>query len=74
MAEEVSPARLYGIVFSVAFAIGIIVTGLTAWILMLLLGAVHSFAEWVPALGYWQTVLVILLVRVVTAVIKSVKA
>lgn len=35
------------------------------WILMLLLGAVNSFIPFVPALGFWQTALVSLLLSIV---------
>jgi len=31
------------------------------WPVMLLLGAVHSYLPWVPALGWWPTVLVVAL-------------
>lgn len=71
---EPSTAKLYGIGFGLVLTLAAVSLFLTSWILMLLLGAVHSFAEWVPALGYWQTVLVVLLVQIVAGIIKSVRS
>lgn len=33
---------------------------LNAWLLMLILGALHTKLVWVPALGYWYTLLALI--------------
>ena len=44
---------------------------LTAWILMLLLGALHhSVTDVIPALGYWACVLVVAAIGFLKALIK----
>lgn len=50
-------SKILGSVAALAFS---------AWFVMLALGGVHhDVFPWVPALGYWQTVLVLFLVRCV---------
>jgi hypothetical protein len=71
--NELSQGKFLGLAVSTAIFLSIVSLAFTSWILMLLLGAVHSFVEWVPALGYGQTVLVVLLIQIIAAVIKSVK-
>jgi hypothetical protein len=48
-----------GLVLFISLAYGIIV----AYPAMLLFGAVHSFLPVVPAFGFWQTLAVVLLAR-----------
>ena len=43
------------------------------WIVMILLGSVHSFLPWVPALGFWQVVLVELLIYFIFSPLKAAK-
>jgi hypothetical protein len=46
--------------------------GLGGWVLMLLLGAVHhSVWATVPALGYWQSVIVYMLLSLVAGLFKG---
>lgn len=55
-------------VFLLVAALGVL---LTAWILMLLLGAVHhSLWAAVPALGFWQCVLVAMVLNFITSLFK----
>jgi uncharacterized membrane protein len=51
------------------FLLAIAVLLFQAWILMLLLGALSTFT-FLPALGYWQTVLVIMFINFVAGLIK----
>jgi hypothetical protein len=39
---------------------------LSAWLFMLLLGGIHSHVEFIPAIGYWASFLVVLAIRVIT--------
>lgn len=42
------------------------------WLLMLLLGAVHnSVFEWVPALGFWQSVIIALVLWFIGSFFKN---
>lgn len=53
----------FGVLLLIAVFVGSFLFG--TWILMLLLGAVHSFIPVVPALGFLQTALVSLLLSIV---------
>jgi len=46
-----------------ALGFGIVVTALLSWPTMLLFGAVHSFLPVIPAFGFWQTFVIMLLIR-----------
>lgn len=51
------------------FFLSLSVTLFFLWVLMVSLGAVHSFMPVVPALGYWQVVLLNFLVGLVKVLV-----
>jgi hypothetical protein len=48
---------------TLAFLVGIAWALVISYPVMLLFGAVHSFLPVIPAFGYWQTLAVVLLIR-----------
>ena len=58
---EALTAVFLGLLLSVVIAIPL------AWIAMLLIGALHSLVPMIPAFGFFQTYLIVLIVRVITA-------
>lgn len=65
MAGYDAPMTVSGFFGAVAAAIvlGILWVALISWPVMLLFGAVHTFLPVIPAFGFGETVLVLLLVR-----------
>jgi len=59
---RMSASDFFGAV-AAAIVIGILWVFLVSWPVMLLFGAVHSFLPVIPAFGFGETVLVLLLVR-----------
>lgn len=52
----------------------VIVSPISTWILMLVLGGVHSFIPAIPALGFWQTFLVSVLINIIANKFKRVNS
>lgn len=52
----------------------IIVSPISTWVLMLVLGGVHSFIPVIPALGFWQTFLVSVLFNIIANKFKRVNS
>jgi len=46
-------------------ALGLVVVALFTWPAMLMFGVVHSYWAWLPAFGFWETLGVMVLVRLV---------
>lgn len=59
-----------GNLFGVLFA-GLAVTLLSAFFAMLGLGVLHSYWPHIPAMGYWETYLVLAVINIVGAGVKS---
>jgi hypothetical protein len=50
-----------------AILLMIALAGLVNWLIMLLFGVVHSFWEFVPAFGFWQTLVIWTLVSLLSS-------
>jgi hypothetical protein len=47
-------------------ALFVIVTLLVTWPAMIMFGVVHSYWAWLPAFGFWETLGVVVLARLVS--------
>jgi hypothetical protein len=59
---------------AIMLVVGIILLAFQAWILMLILGGLSTFVTWIPALGYGQTVLVVLLLNFIAGIFRSTRS
>jgi hypothetical protein len=63
-----SPAKKVGTILAVvlgSLVLGVLIVALFTWPAMLMFGVVHSYWAWLPAFGFWQTLGILVLVRLV---------
>lgn len=54
-----------------AWALWAVIVGVSSWVIMLLLGVIHSGLPAVPALGYWVTFAVVGVISILASFFKS---
>jgi hypothetical protein len=59
--------------FAVLLVIGLAIFFFQAWILMLILGGLSTFTA-IPALGYGQTMLVVLFLNVIAGIFRGIRS
>lgn len=59
-------ALLAGLVLALAYGL------IEAWLLMLALGALHSYFPDVPALGFWPVFWALVAINIIAAVVKGI--
>jgi hypothetical protein len=74
VSKTANAGLLAGTVFGIvllSWALWFAGVALTGWVVMLLLGVVHSALPAVPALGYWVTVAIVGVISLVLGLIKK---
>ncbi|MFB7188421.1 hypothetical protein ACFCZT_24630 [Streptomyces sp. NPDC056230] len=61
MGKQVSPS------IAAVVIVGLVVTALEAWFVMVAVGIIHSSAEAVPALGFWASFAFVAILNTVAA-------
>jgi hypothetical protein len=58
-------------IFLLIIALWLVFAGLQAWIVMLLVGALSSYLDAVPALGFWPVFFIVCLLNVVAGIFRG---
>ncbi|MFB7012919.1 MULTISPECIES: hypothetical protein [unclassified Streptomyces] len=62
-----APASAGPTMVAAVVVVGLSVTALEAWFVMVLIGIIHSSAEAVPALGFWASFALVAILNTVAA-------
>lgn len=63
-------AAAMGIILAV-IALWFVFAALQAWVVMLILGALHTYFEGIPALGFWPVFFIMWLVNIIGAIFRG---